>query len=187
MEYRLHKSRIQYLIQRRNGYLVLAIGSMIINILQLLVIFAILGHERIIIVPPNINRSFWVSASQVSPEYLSEMAYYFVQLRFNMTPSNAASQRDLLLRYVLPRYYGALKTELLSEADRITKEHITTAFYQNNIQVDTRQLLAKITGDLQTSVGDAILPMQRVIYQISFTYDSGRLLIKSFEEVNSHA
>src|SRR5271156_6320857 len=100
----LQNSHLQYVIQHRNGYLTLACGSLVLNLLFGLTILFMIGHERIVIVPPSIQKSFWVGANQVSPEYLSEMALFFTNLRFNVTPNNSIMQRDQLLRYIHPKF-----------------------------------------------------------------------------------
>lgn len=187
MKYLLQHARLQHLIQNRNGYLMLASVSLLLNLILSIGILLVSNHERIVIVPPGINKSFWVDEAHVSPEYLSEMSLFFANLRFNVTPSNIAMQRDLLLRYVHPAFYEILKTELLSEADHINKEHIVTAFYPVNVVVDHKNLMSRVTGDLQSFVGDMQLPLKRFTYQMNFSYNNGRLLMKSFEEVKSHA
>ena len=187
MKYLLQKTRIQHLIQYRNGYLALASGSLLLNIVLSLIFFFMLGHERVFLVPPTIEKSFWVSETNVSPVYLSEMSLFFVNLRFNITPSNAALQRDLLLRYVNPSLYESLKTTLISEEERVIKNHISTAFYPVDVKVNSTQLAVQIAGDMQSTVANSLLPAQRVNYQISFTYHNGRLLVKSFEEIKANA
>jgi conjugal transfer pilus assembly protein TraE len=174
-------------MHKRNIYLALAAGSIISNILLSLLIFVILSHEKIVIVPPTIEKTFWISGNEVSSEYLAEMALFFVNLRFNLTPNNAETQRNMLLRYVTPSYYGILKTDLLSESDKIKRDHITTTFYQSNIEVDQKKYLVKITGDIQSTIGDMMLPFQRVSYQIHFVFNAGRLLVDSFDEVKVRA
>lgn len=187
MKYLLHKSRLQHLISHRNGYLALASGSLILNVLLAMGIFAVSGHERIVVVPPSINKTFWVTESHVSPEYLSEMTLFFADLRFNLTASNVAMQHDLILRYVNPNGYADVKAQLLSEAEKLTKEHIAMAFYPVDIKVDTTKLISIVTGDVQGTVGNSVLPLERVKYQLTFTYHDGRLLVKSFDEVKTHA
>ena len=187
MKYLLQKSRLQHLIQHRNGYLALASGSLLLNILLVITILVVSGHERIVMVPPTIDKSFWVTADHVSPEYLSEMSLFFADLRLNVTPSNAAMQRDVLLRYVNSGNYAALKSELLSESEHLTKSHLSTAFYPADIQVDAKKLISRITGDLQSKVGDSDLPVQHVLYEIHFSYHAGRLFVQSFEEIKHNA
>lgn len=186
MRYLLERSRMQHLIKTRNGYLVLACGSLVLNVLLVGFMFFMVGRERIVIVPPEIQKSFWVTSGRVSPEYLSEMVLFLTSLSFNMTPSNAAMQHSVLLRYVDPSYYEILKVKLIEVEDQIKKEHITTSFYPNDIKVDTNKLIAEVSGDLQYTVGDTQLAPTHVSYQIKFSYKQGQLKITSFPEVKSH-
>lgn len=187
MKYLLQKSRLQHLIQHRNGYLALAGGSLLLNILLVMLLFFMLGRERIVVVPPDIQKSFWVTSSRVSPEYLSEMALFLNSLNFNITPSNAKMQHKILLRYVDPSYYETLKMKFMEIEDRVKKEHITMAFYPGEIKVDANKLIVRITGDVQYSVGDMQIPAQRITYQYGFRYSQGRLTLTSFSEVKHHA
>lgn len=178
---------MQHLVQHRNGYLILASGSILLNIMLFFSMFIVIGRERIVIVPPVVEKPLWVTSSQVSPDYLRDMSKYFSILRLNVTASNAVSQRDDLLRFVAPEHYNDIKTELLLEADKLKKNRISTAFFPINVDVDTKKMLARVTGDMHSTVGDIHLPIQHVTYEISYRYQSGRLIITSFDEVKSHA
>lgn len=186
MKNRLRRSRIQYLVHNRNGYLTLAALSIATNILILFYLFYSKGYERTIVIPPSISKSFWVSANEVSPEYLSEMAIFFVNLRFSMAPDNTTMQREMILHYVEPNSYRSIKATLLSEAEHLNKEHITTSFYLVDVKVNDKKLMARVIGDLHSMVGESPVSPQRVIYQINFGYHAGRLLVKSFEEVKEN-
>jgi conjugal transfer pilus assembly protein TraE len=187
MKYLLQKSRLQHLIQHRNGYLTFACGSLLLNILLVMVLFCMIGRERIVVVPPDIQKSFWVTSSRVSPDYLSEMVLFLNSLSFNITPSNASMQHKILLRYVDSTIYSTLKMKLMEIEDHIKKEHITMAFYPRDVKVDTNKLAAIVTGDLQYTVGDIQLLPQQVKYQYGFRYTQGRLTLTSFPEVKKHA
>lgn len=182
----LRQSRIQYLVNNRNGYLTLAALSIVTNILIIFYLFYSKGYERTVVIPPSISKSFWVSANQVSPEYLSEMAIFFVNLRFSMTPANATMQRDIILHYVEPNSYESIKATLVFEAEHMNKEHITTSFYPVDVKVNSTKLIARVVGDLHSTVGESPISPQRVVYQINFGYHAGRLLVKSFEEVKEN-
>lgn len=187
MKIQIQKSLLQQMIGHRNGYLVLACGSLLLNILLGVGMVMTAGHEKIILVPPQIEQTFWVRHNAVSPEYLSEMSNFFVVLRFNLTPTTIENQRNILLRYVSPEYFDTLKIELINEAERMTKEHITTAFYPVDVKVDAGHLETLITGDLITTIGVNQLPARRVIYKISYTHNNYRLLVKKLIEVSPHA
>jgi conjugal transfer pilus assembly protein TraE len=186
MRIKIHNSLLQYVIRRRNGYLVLACGSIFLNILLSIGIISMIGHEKILLIPPKISQTFWVDSKKVSPEYLSEMSYFFGTLRLNITSSNTENQREMLLRYVSPEYYRLLKTELDLEAEQMTRDHITTVFYPVDIKVNNERLEALIIGDLITTVGVNQLPARRVIYKIVYSYNNYRLLVKKLIEVKQN-
>ncbi len=182
----LQQSRLNHLVKQRNGYLALASGLLLLSSILTLLCFYLSHQQRIILVPPSITRTFWVSNTDASPEYLSEMSTFFAYLRLNMTSESADSQRQLLLRYVDPRYFGALNTLLIAERDRITAQHVSTAFYPVNMHVNTKQFSVVITGDLISNAGTTQLSSQRVAYQVQYRYEQGRLLVSQFQEVKAH-
>lgn len=182
MKNAIHLSHLQRLMAQRNGYLVLAAGLMLLCVLLSLMVLHLIGRERIIVTPPVVHQSFWVDHDEVSPQYLSEMTSFFAQLRLTKTPSNAAFQRDTLLRYTDPHYYGILKNELVAEEDHIQVSHINLVFYPVNVEVNAKQLIAHITGDLYSTVGDTSLQPMRITYRVQYRYDQGRLLVQSFQE-----
>lgn len=180
-----YRSHIEKILSQRNGYLVLAAGALLVCLLQALVILSLYGRERVIIVPPSIEKSFWVSSNNVSPEYLSEMTMFFANLRLNLIPENADIQRETLLRYTDPTYYTRFKSALVKEGDKLAEQHISMAFYPVNIKVNSGKFQVIIDGDLKSSVGDAPMPSKRIRYLVTYRFDAGRLLIKSFEEVKN--
>ncbi len=185
MKYSIERSQIEKIFSQRNGYLMLAIGAIAVCIFQLIIIVMLIGREKVIVVPPMAEKSFWVSAQAVSPEYLSEMTTFFANLRLNITSESALIQRETILRYTDPSYYNTLNAKLVEEADKVSDQHISVAFFPVNVKVDAKHLKAIIVGDLASFVGDASLPMKRVSYLVTYRYDAARLLIKSFEEINN--
>ena len=182
MKTAIQQSRLQQLIARRNGYLVLSVGLMLLCLLLSIMVLRLIGRERIVITPPVVHRSFWVDNREVSPEYLAEMTAFMAQLRLTITPSNAQYQRETLLRYTDASFYGEFKNELVAEADHLTQSHISLAFYPTNIAVDAPRLAARITGDLVSTVGNAPLPTTHVTYQVRYRYVAGQLRLQSFQE-----
>jgi conjugal transfer pilus assembly protein TraE len=186
MKAAIQQSRLQQLIAQRNGYLVLATGLLLLCLLLCVMVFHLIGRERIIITPPVVHRSFWVDHNEVSPEYLAEMTTFFAQLRLTVTPSNAAFQRTTLLRYTDASAYGELNNELVAEADHLTQGHISLAFYPVNIEVDAKHLMARVEGDLYSTVGNTPAKPARIAYRVQYRYNQGRLWLQSFEEELSH-
>lgn len=182
----LQKARIKHLTDKRNSYLIIAIGSVVVNILLAIYINTVSSNEKIHFIPPVVDKPFWVSAKEVSPSYLSGMSLYIADLLLNVTPSNASLKHQIFLQYVDSRHYDKFKTELISQEDQLKKEHTTISFQLTDPQVDASKLTARITGDVQYMVGEAALPVKHLTYEMKFTYNLGLLQVISFEEVNPH-
>lgn len=186
MQFSVYRSALQKMLAQRNSYAVLALCNGVLCLLLMGWVFCLMGRERILVLPPVVEKSFWVTNAQVSAEYLSEMTAFFAYLRLNVTADSAASQHALLLRYTDPSYYNRLKGQLLQEADRLNEQHLSSAFFPVSVQVDSRHLTAFVTGDLQGSVGEIVLPLQRVKYKVTYRWVGGRLFVQTFtQEVSS--
>jgi conjugal transfer pilus assembly protein TraE len=145
-----------------------------------------LGRDRIVLVPPEIQKSFWVTSTQVSDEYLSEMTLFINAINFNITPSNARMQQAVLLRYIDSAYYNDIKTKLHETAEKFKKDNVSITFYPASVKVDTKKLIGQISGDIQYTIGDIQSPLKRVLYEWKFSYKQGQLRVVSFPEVKNH-
>jgi conjugal transfer pilus assembly protein TraE len=180
-----YQTEIRKMIEQRNGYLVLSSGLLILCLTLSFLIIILCGRERIILTPPSMNKDIWVSTHSASPEYFSRMSLFFSELALNLTADNVDFQQELLLRYVDPSYYAVIKPQLVAQADRIKKEHISTAFFPVDMKVDEKHAEAIVTGDLKSYVGDTALPTKRITYRFSYRVNSFTPLITLFEEVKN--
>jgi conjugal transfer pilus assembly protein TraE len=182
MNVSFQNSRLQQMLSQRNGYLVLAAGLLLLCMVLSLIVFSMMDRERVILVPPVLQKSFWVDHQSVSPSYLSEMAAFYTQMRLTVTPTSSVFQREMLLQYTDPKMYGVFKNELVAEEERLKTGRISLTFYPVNITVDVKHLVAEITGDLQSSVGNERMEPKRITYELRYIYSDGRLLLRSFNE-----
>lgn len=180
-------AQLQKLFGQRNTYMLIALGNIVLSICLIFVVLILSLRTKIeILVPPQINKSFWVSGEQVSPQYLDEMSRFIADLRFNLTPESSATQRETLLRYTDPTFYNEFKALLIKEADYVAEQHISIAFYPTqDIRVDAKRLKTIVEGDLKSSVGDTAIPAKHVKYLLLFKYNYGRLFIKQFQEIKN--
>lgn len=186
MQFSRYRSELQAMVAKRNGYAVISVTALLLCVILSLVAVWAMGREKIIVVPPVIEKSFWVSNSQVSEEYLTEMTGFFAYLRLNVTPDSVDNQHRTLLQYTDPSAYSRLKNQLDQEAVRIKETHLSTAFFPTQVVVDNPHLTAQIIGDLHGKVGDTTLPTQRVTYAVHYRFAHGRLWVSAFEEIVSH-
>jgi conjugal transfer pilus assembly protein TraE len=186
MQFSHYRSELQKMIAKRDGYAVISVAALTLCLFLVVMMLWSLGREKIILVPPTLEKSFWVASSNVSAEYLSEMSAFFAYLRLNLTADNVTQQHATLLQYTDPSFYNTLKGQLLQEATHLNESHLSSAFFPVKLNVDAPHLKVLITGDLHGRVGDSLLPTQRVTYAIQFRFDGGRLWVKAFDEVTAN-
>ncbi len=94
-------------MRRRNRGLALTVGLLAAaHVLALVVILNLLGTVRTVVVPPSINKSFWVTRDKASGEYLEQMGAFIAWLVLDVTPASIDWKKDILLGYVEPDQHG---------------------------------------------------------------------------------
>ena len=171
--------------RRATSFLVaLLAGSMLVNLILALFAVRLSGHERIVIVPPSIHKTFWVESDRVSSEYLEQMGYFLMQLTLNVTPQSVDHQAKLLLQYAAPASFGELRTALLAAAERLKRDGASTVFSAQNLVVDERTLRVGVRGQLTTFISDRRVSEVSKAYAIELQYAGGRMFLKAFRETN---
>ena len=162
------------------------LASLALNVVIALIAFRLIGLERIILVPPTINKSFWVESDKVSAEYLEQMGYFLVQLVLNVTPQSVDYQSKLLLQYAAPASYGEIKTAMAVAGERLKRDGAATVFSPRTINVEERALKVAVQGQLTTFISDRRVSEVYKSYLIELQYALGKITIKSFKETNAN-
>lgn len=169
--------------RRAGSFLILLlVFALVSNLILAVFVVRIAGHERIVMVPPAIHKTFWVNADKVSAEYLEQMAYFLVQLTLNVTPHNIDHQSRLLLTYAAPSAYGELRTTLAASAERVKRDGAATVFSAQDISVDERTLKVGVRGQLTTYISDRRVSDAAKGYALEFQSSAGRIYLKAFRE-----
>ena len=171
-------------MRRRNRGLGLAVGVLAAGqILALVVILNLLGTVRTVVIPPSLNKTFWVTRDQASNEYLEQMGSFIAWLVLDVTPASIDWKKDILLGYVDPAQYGALKTRQEVEAERLKRINATTAFAPQQLvsSEDTQSLVVR--GRLRTLVNGYETANDLKAYRIDFGHAGARMHVIGFKEV----
>ena len=167
------------------------LGSIIVLLslcllLALGVIASILGSERTVLVPPSIDKTFWVTKDKASGEYLEQMAGYVAWLTLDISPSTVDWKRDQLLKYVPPAQYQAMKTQMDLESNRLRRNNASTFFLIQQLAADEKNQSVIVTGRLRRQINGADVgePETRS-YLAQFQYTGGRVHIQTFKEVSN--
>ena len=164
--------------------LALLLGSMLTNLILAAFAFRMSSHERVVVVPPTVHKTFWVEDERVSAEYLEQMGYFLMQLTLNVSPLSVDHQSKVLLQYAAPAAYGELRTALSSAAERLKRDGAATVFSPRDLIVDERSLKVGIRGQLTTFISDRRVSEVAKGYAVEFQYTAGQIFLKSFRETN---
>jgi len=184
MNHETHQNDLRFL---RRANRTLGIALAIIGVGMLFLVFAVLslvGSERTIVVPPNIEKTFWVSKDKVSGEYLEQMAGFMTWLVLDVSPSTIDWKRNVLLTYVAPDDFAGLKTQMDLEAERLRSNNATTSFQIQQFTANEKQQSVVATGRLRrqingVDVGDPVVRS----YLIQFKHTGGRVHLSAFKEI----
>ena len=173
------------LARTRRASLLLAgllVSSMLSTLVLALLLASLAGRERVVVVPPTVQKTFWVEAERASPEYLEQMAYFLAQLVLNVTPQSAEAQSRILLNYAAPSAYGELRTAMAANAERVKRDGSSTVFSPQDLIVDEARQRVGLRGLLTTFISDRRVSEVSKGYAIELQYAGGRIFLKTFRE-----
>jgi conjugal transfer pilus assembly protein TraE len=177
-----HDLRVQRKANRTLGTVLALLG--VCQLISLVVIASIVGTERTVIVPPNIDKSFWVSKDKASREYLEQMAGFVSWLMLDVTPSTVDWKRNVLLNWVSPDQHAAMKTKMDLEADRLRSNNASTSFLIQQLTADEKEQSVLVTGRLRRQInGTDVAEPETRSYLAQFQYTGGRVHIQTFKEI----
>ncbi len=184
MDFERHQNDLRALrkANRTLGAGIAALGLCLLMSLGL--IASLIGAERTVIVPPSIDKSFWVSKDKASREYLEQMAGYVSWLMLDVTPTTVDWKRNVLLNWVAPDQHAAMKTKMDIEADRLRTNNASSSFLIQQLTADEKEQSVLLTGRLRRQInGTDVAEPETRSYLAQFQYAGGRVHIQTFKEI----
>ena len=160
---------------QRNLFLVLCF--MLTAISLSLSLFLFQKSERVVVVPPVVEKEFWVDGKNVSAAYLEQYGYFLAQLLLGKSSYSAPNQRGVLLRHVAPEFSGALRKKLLEEEELLKQQNASYTFYPISVQANPKTKEVHIEGERVFYVSGKQISSEREVYVLSFTFTGGKLFL----------
>lgn len=159
-------------------------GSIACNVILAAAFAAKSDTHRTTIVPPVVNKSFWVEDNQVSPEYLEQMGSYVLNLALSNTPASAEFNARQLLKLVAPASYGTLERTLLAGAREMKENTASTVWTPATATPYPEKNAITFTGVRTTWIGDKRTSQEQKTYLVRFAYTGGKILLREVVEVS---
>ena len=181
MKESLFNSKLAEIKNKMTIWMMIAVVMGASNFLLVVFLFMLQSPEKTIIVPTEVRNSFWVKGNQVSPEYYSEMADFFVGKLLSYNSANAEGQFADVLKFMDPIGFNVMQGKLKAEAADIKSKNMSSAFYQQEIKVVGKKVLGY--GELVSMMSGRTIGIQKIGYKLEFDYRNGKIFVKSFERV----
>lgn len=152
---------------------------------SLVLMFNMVGRDRIVVTPPSIDKTFWVSKERVSSAYLEQMGSFIAYLTLDVSPQSIDWKKTMLLQYVSPDIYGALQTRQDLEADRLRRLNATTQFSVAQLLPDEEAMNVTLKGRLATFINGARTSDVDKEYVAEFEFKGNRVQIRNFREIGN--
>ncbi|MDR1424116.1 MAG: type IV conjugative transfer system protein TraE [Azoarcus sp.] len=173
-------------LSRRNRALGFLAGALACGqLLSLAVLIAVMGTERTVIVPPTIDKSFWVTSGKASGAYLEQMGSFIAWLVLDVSPATIDWKKDILLGYVEPAQHGALKARQEVEAERLKRINAATAFTPEQLVPSEDGQSVVVRGRLRTLVNGLETANDVKAYLVEFGFGGARMHVRTFKEISN--
>ncbi|MEO8152363.1 MAG: type IV conjugative transfer system protein TraE [Rhizobacter sp.] len=152
-------------------------------VLSLIIVYNLTGRQQTVLVPPVIEKSFWVSHDKVSSSYLEQMAAFMSYLLLDVAPSSIEWKKNLLLQYVMPSNLAEYETRQKLESDRLKTLNASTQFSITGLKPNERDMTVAVSGRLATYINGTRTSEDAKTFLAKFVYTNGRIHLNKFEEV----
>ena len=152
---------------------------------SLVLMFNMVGRDRVIVTPPSIDKTFWVSKDRVSSSYLEQMGSFIAYLTLDVSPQSIDWKKTMLLQYVSPDVYGVLQTRQDLEADRLRRLNATTQFSVAQLVPNEEAMNVTLKGRLATFINGARTSDIDKEYVAEFEFKGNRVQIRNFKEIGN--
>ncbi|MEM2126173.1 MAG: type IV conjugative transfer system protein TraE [Candidatus Methanosuratincola sp.] len=127
--------------------------------------------DRIVVIPPRVEREFWVDEKGASESYIEQMAVFFATLIGNMSPLNADYNTQVIGRYIDHKSYPTVKTELASQALYFRKNNITQSFFPEGTRINIPEGTAEVVGTVIRYVGSVKISQEKMVVRMKIGVD----------------
>ena len=142
------------------------------------------GVERMTVLVPAVAGPVWeVGGSRAGLRYLEDMARTVAVTLLTLTPENAGHVRAAAARMSAAEARGAIGAWVETQAARMARRDLATAFYPHRIEAVPGELTVEVAGELATWIGREPVGRERKRYRLAFQIDGGRIGLLRFEEL----
>jgi conjugal transfer pilus assembly protein TraE len=181
MKFNFVTKRVTNFEYQRNTLLGLTAVLLVLLIIMSLCLF--FRSERVIVLPPEVRREFWAEGNRFSPEYLEEMAVYFLHLALDVNQTTLPYNTEMLARYSDAETGNYLRNKYEKDIRKLKQNDASTTFEVKEVTVYPDKNVVRAEGRLNRFMGSKQIGDSQETYEVSFKTYRGRLFFKEIKKV----
>lgn len=155
------------------------VSLLFVIITQSLVIAALYNKQRVVFIPPKVDREFYIASEGPSASYLQMMGEYTAGQLMNFTSSNVISRFNSILPLLSSANHNNIKTMLTRQAESVIKANISQVFFPKKFDVDEKLKTIGIFGPVRRIVVDQVTAEKDAVLWIKYVFTGGKFEIEA--------
>ncbi len=140
-------------------------------------------QERVVVVPPNLDKAISVGAHRPSPSYLEQFGIFLGDLLLSKSAQTSGWQRGVILQHASPAFSSSLRQRLIEEEQTLKGQSASYVFFTHGVSTQPDEMQVTLEGNRVFHVGGQQVSKNKARYRLGFVFKGGRLLLDSLEEV----
>lgn len=182
MKFNFATKRVTNFEYQRN--MLLGLTAALLVLLTILSLCLLFKSERVILLPPEVRREFWAEGNRFSPEYLEEMAVYFLHLALDVNQATLPYNTEMLSRYSDVETSNYLRTKYEKDIKKLKQNDASTTFEVKEVTVYPDRNMVHAEGTLNSYVGAKRIKEIHEVYEVGFKTYRGRLFFREIKRVD---
>ena len=138
------------------------------------------NHERLVLVPPNMDQQYQIGWDSANAEYYQSMAIVAAGIIGSTTNSNVKNNLKTLNQLLSPPLQLQMEESLNALTNKLPKDNFNAWFIGNNTFYEKQTGKIFIVGNLYSVVVSSRIQEQPVVYEFIIKMQSGKPVITHF-------
>ncbi len=145
--------------------------------------YSLYSEKTVVILPPRVEKEFWVAGDTLSSSYLEQVAYYIADRMMTVSPQNVESSLDMIRPFFStdPEDLKRLDRTFVRIAKTVRENDYYQVFYPLRFRIDQKNSRLIVEGMVRKMSGMQYIGQERKTVVINFHVRNGRFFVKGIE------
>jgi len=157
------------------------LGLTVSNVATAFLLFHTLTSQKIVVVPPEIRREFWIAGDRVSRAYLEQVFFFLSDRILSVSPENVDMSLSTIYPFLTtdPSLLPQIEKVLIKYKNHIKENRIWQVFYPMNLTVRGNEVV--VSGIIKKAVENQLIGSFDKRIRFKFSVRNSRLVVEGIE------